>query len=583
VGVPFLILRLALRDLRRRRGAALLLFLAIAATTTTLALGLAVRSATERPWDRTRAVTAGPDVVVTATRAADLTSLTHAPGVTAAAGPYSMRSTDDLRVRDIRVGAVLEGRDAPDGPVDRPRVTAGTWARSGGVVIERAFAGALGVHTGDRIAIGGRRLTVAGIAITAARVPYPSATPGLVWVTRAELRRLGPPTSLVMPVRLADPSAAPRFAHDRTDARRKVRDWRDMGAYATAELRLVNGALLSGTWALALLATASVAVLAGGRLAEQTRRAGLLKAVGATPRLVAAVLLAEHVLLALGAAATGLLAGWAVAPLLARPGGGLADVTARPQLTLASALLVTAVAVAVTGAATLVPAIRGARISTVRALTDRPRAPRRSSRLIAFSARLPVPFLLGVRLAARRPRRTALAVAGMTITVAMVVTALALHGDVARKDAQATGIDFVPGAGNPVTERLSLVVLVLMAALLILAGVNAVLVAWAGVLDARRSTALARALGATPRQIAAGLSAAQLIPATIAAALGIPLGVLVYDAARAAGGAANPPSVPYAWLPLLVPGTLAVVALLTAIPVRAAGRRPAGPALGIEG
>jgi putative ABC transport system permease protein len=133
-----------------------------------------------------------------------------------------------------------------------------------------------------------------------------------------------------------------------------------MGAYATAELHLVNQSLLTGTWALALLAVACVAVLFGGRLADQTRRVGLLKAVGATPRLVAFVLLAEHLLVAVAAAVVGLVAGWAAAPALARPSTGLLD-AGRPDLTPGSAAIVVVVALAVTGAATLVPAIRGAR------------------------------------------------------------------------------------------------------------------------------------------------------------------------------------------------------------------------------
>ena len=49
---------------------------------------------------------------------------------------------------------------------------------------------------------------------------------------------------------------------------------------------------------LALLAIASVAVLVGSRLAEYTRRVGLLKAVGASPSLVAATFLTENLVLA---------------------------------------------------------------------------------------------------------------------------------------------------------------------------------------------------------------------------------------------------------------------------------------------
>jgi putative ABC transport system permease protein len=575
VGLLTLVARLALRDLRRRRAEPLLLLVAIAATTTTLTLGLAVHGVTERPWDRTRAATAGPDAVATVPPGSDPRALANAPGVTGSAGPYPVVAVDDLRVRGVRVAASVQGRDDDLGPVDRPKVTEGTWVRDRGVVVERAFAAALRVRPGQQITLAGRGFTVAGIAVTAARVPYPSSTPGLLWATRTDLRRLGRPvTARVLPLRLADPASAPAFAA----AHPGVRSWQDMGAYATAELHLVDSALLTGTWALALLAVGCVTVLVGGRMADRTRRVGLFKAAGATPGFVAVVLLAEHVLVALGAAATGLAAGRTAAPLLARPSGGLLD-PGRPALTPATALTVTAVAVTVAGAATLIPAVRGARTSTVRALTGPARAPRRSARLIALSARLPVPFLLGVRLAARRPRRAVLATASLALTVAMVVAAIAMHGDLTRKDAQATGLDFVPGAPNPVTEQVGQVVFALTVALLALAAVNAVLIASAASLDALRVTSLARALGATPRQVTAGLSAAQLLPAAGAALLGIPLGLLVYAAARTASGAPGGVSVPYGPLVLVFPGTLAAVALLTTLPIRAGCRRPVTDAL----
>jgi len=66
--------------------------------------------------------------------------------------------------------------------------------------------------------------------------------------------------------------------------------------------------------ALGKLAIASVAVLVGVRMVEQAKRAGLLKAVGGTTRLVAAVLLAENLLPAVAATVTGLIVGWFAAP-----------------------------------------------------------------------------------------------------------------------------------------------------------------------------------------------------------------------------------------------------------------------------
>src|SRR6202035_4361529 len=81
-----------------------------------------------------------------------------------------------------------------------------------------------------------------------------------------------------------------------------------------AFLRTDQAFLFTGTVLLGVLALASVAVLVGGRLAEGTRRVGLLKATGGTPGLVAATFLAENLFLALVAAVIGVLACSPAAP-----------------------------------------------------------------------------------------------------------------------------------------------------------------------------------------------------------------------------------------------------------------------------
>jgi len=94
--------------------------------------------------------------------------------------------------------------------------------------------------------------------------------------------------------------------------------------YADNDLVSVAQQVLTpGAWLAMVLAVASVAALAGGRMAEQALRVGQLKAAGATPALVAAVLLAEHLFLALLAAAAGLAIGWLAAPLLSNADAGL--------------------------------------------------------------------------------------------------------------------------------------------------------------------------------------------------------------------------------------------------------------------
>ena len=291
-----------------------------------------------------------------------------------------------------------EGRDTAPAAVDQPKPTKGGWVRDGGVVLEAAFAEALGLRAGDPITLeaAGRSGSPASRSPPPRRrirtcPASPSAAadrPGLV--TRADARRLAPPggrLSTSSNLKLADPAAAPAFAAERNRPRAPARlalppagppqllrlAGRPRGERPTWS-RNQRRVLLTGGWLLALLAVASVAVLVGGRMADQIRRVGLLKAVGGTPSLVAAVLLAEYVAVALLAAAAGLAVGWLAAPLLTEASAGLLGSAGAPPLTLSTIGLVTAVALAVAVAATFVPAVRAARTSTVLALADAARA-----------------------------------------------------------------------------------------------------------------------------------------------------------------------------------------------------------------
>ena len=332
--------------------------------------------------------------------------------------------------------------------------------------------------------------------------------------------------------------------------------------------------LLVVSTVLAMLAVASVAVIVGGRMAEQTRRVGLLKAVGATPRLVGLVLLAENLVLALAAAAAGIAIAAITAPTFANPGDGLLGSTATPPLTVATIGLVILAAVGVATAATLVPAVRAARASTIGALVEPVHPPQRRRWLIALSARLPVPMLLGLRLTARRARRSALTTASLTIAVAMVVAALTItHRTEVRDQQTPTGLFISSGPSDRITH----LVLLLSAILVVLAAINVIFTGWATAIDAERTTALARALGATPRQVSGALTVSQLLPGLLATCLGVPAGLLFYAAAGGHGGGP-----PITWLVATLPGTLAAVAALTALPARILARHSVATVLRVE-
>jgi putative ABC transport system permease protein len=607
MGRTRLVTRLVARDLRRRRGEAALMLITLMVATATLTLGLILHGVTSQPYAQTRAATRGPDVVAnvfpagpdkgpppggpnsvglnaSARQVAALTALGHAPGVTGHSGPFPV-TWALLRAHGVTATAEVEGRDAAAAPVDQPKLTQGSWVRPGGVVIERSYAQALGIGAGARITLGGRSFLVAGVAVSAAFIPYPNVCftgciistnevatePGLVWVTRADARGLakGEPLTYFLNLKLAHPASADAFfaAHSSmSQVAPALTTWQDISQQDANLVKNEQLVMMVASSLLCLLAVASVAVLVAGRVADQIRRVGLLKAVGATPGLVAVVFLTEYLVLALGAAALGLAAGRLVAPLLTSPGAGLLGTAGAPPMTLSTVLVVAGVALAVAAVATLSPAVRAARTSTVPALADAARPPRRRGWLVAVSARLPVPLLLALRLAGRRPRRVLLSVFSVAVTVSGIVAVLIVH---AHND---TRFSAASPLGDPRIERLDQVMTVFTVALVTLAAVNALLITWAMVVDARRSSAVARSLGATPGQVSAGLSGAQVLPALIGALLGIPGGFGLVAAVRQRSGSVIT-TPPVWWLAATVLVAVAVVAVLTAVPARIGAQR----------
>jgi putative ABC transport system permease protein len=179
MGRIYLVGLLAARDLRRRPVQAVLLLVVITAATAALTLGLLLRTVTGSPYAQTRATTAGPDVVassvgftgqskrISAAGLRRFAALAEAPGVTGHSGPYPV-AWPVLRAGGVTADVMAEGRDEAPAKVDQPDVVQGTWVRPGGVVLERAFADALGVRAGDRVTMNGKPFRVIGIAVTAA-------------------------------------------------------------------------------------------------------------------------------------------------------------------------------------------------------------------------------------------------------------------------------------------------------------------------------------------------------------------------------------------------------------------------------
>jgi putative ABC transport system permease protein len=456
-----------------------------------------------------------------------------------------------------------------------------------GVVVERAFAQAMGLSVGDRIELGGRPQRVVGIAVSAALPPYPqlctigcildqpgwfSAEPGLVWTTRsgaAALATAQEPLVWFQYFRLQHPESAEAFAQ-RYDAggppagRPQLDAWQEVAARHAEQLSNERTAVVFASTLLVILALATLVVLVGGRMGEEVPRVGMLKAAGATPGFVTGVLLTSYVAIGLVAALVGLAAGRLLTPELVGLSAGLLGHAGATSVTPTDAALVVGAVLAIVLLAAVVPAWRAARTSTVHALTSGGRTPRRRAFVVALSAKLPVPGLLGLRLAARRPRRAALTSLSIAVAVCAGFVVLFAQSSLNAERGNAGG------PADPQVAQLHTVTTALTLLLALMAAVNLVFVTRASAVDSRRVLAVARALGITPGEGAAALGFGQLVPVVLGVALGGAVGTGLFHALSAS----HPTPPPAGQLVGLALVTVALALLLTAVPARLEARRP---------
>ncbi|MCX4409691.1 MULTISPECIES: hypothetical protein [unclassified Streptomyces] len=140
MGRLLLIGRLIVRDLRRRPGEAVMFLIAVTVATAALSLGLATDNTVATAYGKTRAATAGPDVMVSTTDpdpSGIAARLAKAPGVTALGGPFFAFDTT-IQANGRSAHSAVEGRGGSRSAVDRPLVTASSWVRPGGAVTSAA-------------------------------------------------------------------------------------------------------------------------------------------------------------------------------------------------------------------------------------------------------------------------------------------------------------------------------------------------------------------------------------------------------------------------------------------------------------
>jgi len=609
-----LAVRLARRNLQRRPGQAALVLLTLTLATGTFGVGMAVYGSADGPWNRVWAETDGfhvsanyysdrdlarDDVDLDEVRAG-FASLAAAPGVRAVGGPwthlYGRLDVESGGTEDL----TAEIREPGPSPVDQPLVTAGSWlaADDDGVVLEDGLADTLGVEPGDTIAVQGQELRVRGAAMTVSRGRFPLSRPAQIWVTPATgeaLRSAGlTEEGLEMQLRLDDPDEASAFAAAHSDVVSStsastffLETWRQRRADSHSDIDILAGTLFLAGLLVGLLAVATAAVIVAGRMAAQTRQIGTLKAVGVTPRQVVLALLVENLALAGVATAVGLGAGRIIAPRLAATSLTLFGDPETPGLTWGRVAIVAGVAGAVVALATVRPALRGLRQSTLRSLSSGARPPRRPGRLARWAAATGVPLVgvLGLRSAWRRPGRLLTNAAGLTLAVAMIVVGAGLRASLERlavpgSTAARPGEALSAGAVSDLYDQVRAIVLGTAGLLLVLATVNALIVAALAARDSARNHATLRAVGATPRQTVAMLVVSQLGACLLAVVLGLPLGLGLWGLMD--GGDLPPVDVAPTTLLAIAAAVPLAFAALVSLPALRNAHQPPAPALTYE-
>jgi putative ABC transport system permease protein len=456
---PVVLTRLVGTELRGRRlRAMLLLLLVVALSSAALVAGLETQDRAGSLWDDAFDEANGAHVVVSSEDDAVLTEVVRDQRVAQASDVYrvlgdgvelrSREQDDAILVREV-------GRDALPS-VGRPLLRDGRWVAPGAsdeLVLDRAYAIDRGIEVGDRVDVtqAGRdtSFVVVGRAVDLVDCLFPQCDPSPAWVDPAGFERFdtGHAFGAVF-LRLDDPDAASEFAAGvevRFGERAGTDEWLDTREDALTVSGFF-GAFLSGLGVFVMVAAALVVLGSmASRIVARRRDIGLLKAVGVTPRQVAASSLAAHALVAAFGVVLGWLAGSVLAGRLQLNVGEVlgAEGASFPISRLVVAFVV--IEVIVVGAV-LVPSWRAGRLPTTAALAPVGVARSRRSPVARAAERMgagPV-ATAGLRDAFARPARSVFTVLALAIAVVSVVVSLGFNRtiDNAFDDPAATGDPF---------------------------------------------------------------------------------------------------------------------------------------------
>ncbi len=591
-----LLFRLAFAGIRSRLLASALTIAIAGAAAATIVLALEVRSSGIDPWQRTFDAANGAHVLAVVPSQADARAIAMLPGVTERSEPFPVvTATVGPRGSSDRVQlAGLSGSPT----VNMPVLTAGSQLREGGILLERSFAGAVGIDVGATAKLTSWRgsvdrrgtvdLPVLGTAVVPSQPRYPRRNPGLAWVSRATLERIEPDRTRwgwMEALRLANPAAAAPFtqraaatlpATTLQSGPLYFETWQVQRDSALDDARTTQVIVTTFTILLLIVAFVVVGILVGARAGAQYREIGLLKAAGFTPRQVGTVFALESAALGLVAAALGFALGTILAPRLAAPSAetllGSPTIAANPWHILVASCFVLPVLVA--GA--LTSTRRSTRFTVLEAIRAGSSSPPNSrlARAAALSV-MPLTIGLGLKDLLARGRRALLLAAAIALSGAVVVIALSVDASL---DAQPAG------KTSDVPDELPLLIYTLDATLLLITATTLVAVALLSVRERIRDYGVLKAIGLTPRQITSTLVSAHAALAVVASLFAIPLGIGLYLAlyGLASGSTEGAVVAPWWSLALIPVGTVIVVVAATSLPARLATRIRTADALRYE-
>ena len=417
------VVRAARGGLGGRRLQAVIIGLVVLAATaaSTLALGMLIDS--NSPFDHAFAAQRGADVAATADTSlatlGQLAATAHAPGVTAAAGPFAEATVTAKVTLPGITGSnstqmQIVGRSSPDGPVDDLALQAGHWPASDSQIV---LSG--GGELGTTITVGSQHLTVVGIANSITD----SAD---AWVLPSEIPALtagagggdgGGSGQAQMLYQFAHAATASAINADVAALRAALPHGALTGTASYLDARTSEQSNIA-PWVpfiiafgvLALVISVLIVVnVVSGAVTAGTTRIGVLKSIGFTP----AQVIASYVLLVAVPAVAGCVAGAVCGNLLAIPllsqnaqvyQVGVLGIPFWVDVAVPLAVL------ALTAAAAAPPALRAGRMSAVQAIATG-RAPRpahgyAAQRALARLTALPRVATLGLAAPSARPGRT---------------------------------------------------------------------------------------------------------------------------------------------------------------------------------